>query len=331
MKTFNFKAVYSQLLTPEIVFHLTQLHEYKGRLNRLLETDSAALSEIQETAILQNVAASNTMEGITVADERLKKLILNKTNPQTDDEKKVAGYRDVLASISANYDFLPPVPPTILQLHRDLYKFSGKAVGGNYKDTDGEPCAESLASLCNAFEHALQDPILDPLLLIPMFMVDFLNIAPFDNGTERMSRLLLALLLYRSGYEVERYSSVDAIFHHTKASYDTALQRSSRNWGAGTNDYAPFTAYLLNALVTAYKSFDEIATQLTAKGLSKPDRVREIIKLHQGEITKSEILKQCPDISQITVQRALADLLNNKQITKIGGGRYTSYIWNGEN
>jgi Fic family protein len=204
-------------------------------------------------------------------------------------------------------------------------------VGGNYKDTDGEPCAESLASLCNAFEQALQDPVLDPLLLIPMFMVDFLNIAPFDNGTERMSRLLLTLLLYRSGYEVEQYSSIDAILLNTKASYDAALQRSSHNWAVGTNDYAPFTAYLLNTLVTAYKSFDEIATQLTAKGLSKPDRVREIIKLHQGEITKSEILKQCPDISQITVQRALADLLNNRQITKIGGGRYTSYIWNGEN
>ena len=109
MKTFDFKATYSRLLTPEIVFRLTQLHEYKGRLNRLLETDAAALSEIKETAALQTVAASNRMEGITVAEDRLKKLILNKTNPQTDDEKKVAGYRDVLASISANYDFLPPV------------------------------------------------------------------------------------------------------------------------------------------------------------------------------------------------------------------------------
>ena len=116
MKTFNFKAVYSQLLTAEIVFRLTQLHEYKGRLNRLLETDAAALSEIKETAALQTVASSNRMEGITVAEDRLKKLILNKTNPQTDDEKKVAGYRDVLTSISANYDFLPPAPSTILQL-----------------------------------------------------------------------------------------------------------------------------------------------------------------------------------------------------------------------
>lgn len=111
MKTFDFKATYSQLLTPEIVFRLTQLHEYKGRLNRLLETDAAALSEIKETAALQTVAASNRMEGITVAEDRLKKLILNKTNPQTDDEKKVAGYRDVLTSISANYDFLPPHHP----------------------------------------------------------------------------------------------------------------------------------------------------------------------------------------------------------------------------
>lgn len=331
MRIFNPQAVYPKLLTPEIVSRLAQIHEYKGRLNRLIETDASALSELQETASLQSVAASNHLQGIVVAEERLKKLILNKTNPQTDDEKKVAGYRDVLAFISANYAFLPLTPSTILQLHRDLYKFSGKSASGCYKATHDEQPAEALTSLCDAFEAASQQSIFDPLLLIPIFVVDFLNIAPFDNGTERMSRLLLALLLYRSGYEVERYSSVDAIFLNTKASYNTALQRSSQHWAAGTNDYAPFTAYLLNALVTAYKNFDDIATQLTAKGLSKPDRVREIIKSHQGEITKSQILKQCPDISQITVQRALADLLNNNRIKKIGGGRYTSYIWNGEN
>ena len=331
MRTFNFRTAYPKLLTPEIVFSLTQLHEYKGRLNRLLETDSAALSEIKETAVLQNVAASNNMDGITVAEDRLKKLTLNKTNPQTDDEKKIAGYRDVLTSVSTNYEFLPPTPPVILQLHRDLYKFSGKTVGGIYKADGGEQCADNLTALCDAFEEALQAPTLDPLLLIPMFMVDFLNIAPFDNGTERMSRLLLALLLYRAGYEVERYSGVDSILLSTKGTYDAVLQSSSNGWVTGANDYAPFTAYLLKTLVTAYKNFDEIATQLTAKGLSKPDRVREIIKSHQGKITKSEILKQCPDISQITVQRALADLLGSKQITKIGGGRYTSYIWNGEN
>ena len=331
MRTFNLQSAYPKLLTLEIVSILTQIHEYKGRLTRLAETDASSISELQEEAILQSVSASNYMEEIIVKESRVKKLILNKTNPQTDDEKKVAGYRDTLTFISVNYAFLSPTAPTILQLHQNLYRYDGKMAGGSYRNAAGEQISENLISLCDAFEQALQVPTLDPLLLIPMFIVDFLNIAPFDNGTERMGRLLLTLLLYRSGHEVERYSSVDAVLLNTKASYYAALQHSSHNWGAGTNDYAPFTAYLLNTLVTAYKNFDDMATQLTAKGLSKPDRVREIIKSHQGEITKSEILKQCPDISQITVQRALAGLLNNKQITKIGGGRYTSYIWNGEN
>ena len=330
MKTFNFKAVYSQLLTPEIVFRLTQLHEYKGRLNRLLETDAAALSEIKETAALQTVAASNRMEGITVAEDRLKKLILNKTNPQTDGEKKVAGYRDVLTSISANYDFLPPAPSTILQLHRDLYKFSGKTVGGNYKGTAGEPCAESLASLCNAFEQALQDPVLDPLLLIPIFILDFLCIHPFNDGNGRMSRLLTLLLLYRSGYIVGKYISIEKLISDTKETYYETLQASSYNWHEGTNDYAPFVTYMLGVLVAAYRDFESRIELLTTKGLSKPDRVREIIKNHLGKITKSEIMAKCPDISQITVQRALADLLKSGEIIKLSGGRYTSYTWNRE-
>ena len=44
--------------------------------------------------------------------------------------------------------------------------------------------------------------------------------------------------------------------------------------------------------------------------------------------TKTEILEKCPDISQVTVQRTLADLVKSGQITKIGGGRYTKYLWN---
>ena len=351
MRAFDFKTEYNKLLTPEVVAYLTQIHEYKGQQNLFIEAKADALSNLLEVAKIQSTEASNRIEGIITTDDRLKKIVREKTMPQTRSEKEIAGYRDVLATIHESHDYIPPKPAVILQLHRDLYKFSGKSIGGSFKNSDNviaeklpdgrkivrfEPVSAwetpgAVSALCDAFRTAMQDTELDPLLLISMFIVDFLNIAPFDNSTERMSRLLLALLLYRSGYEVEQYSSIDAILLNTKVSYDTSLQRSSHNWAASTNDYAPFTAYLLSTLVTAYKNFDEIATQLTAKGLSKPDRVREIIKLHQGEITKSEILKQCPDISQITVQRALADLLNNKQITKIGGGRYTSYIWNGEN
>ena len=42
-------------------------------------------------------------------------------------------------------------------------------------------------------------------------------------------------------------------------------------------------------------------------------------------------MDKCPDISDTTIQRTLADLLKNNEIIKLSGGRYTSYVWNGEN
>ena len=152
----------------------------------------------------------------------------------------------------------------------------------------------------------------------------------FNDGNGRMSRLLTLLLLYRSGYLVGKFISIEKLISDTKETYYEALQASSYNWHEGTNDYAPFVTYMLGVLTAAYRDFESRIELLTTKGLSKPDRVREIIKNHLGKITKSEIMERCPDISQITVQRALAELLKSGEITKLSGGRYTAYVWSGE-
>ena len=350
MRVFNFKSEYSKLLTPEVVTYLTQIHEYKGQQNRFIEAKADALSNLLEVAKIQSTEESNRIEGIITTDDRLKKIVREKTMPQTRSEKEIAGYRDVLATIHENHDFIPPKPSIILQLHRDLYKFSGKAIGGSYKNSDNviaeelsngrqivrfQPVPawetpEVMAALCDAFQEAMDDPELDPLLLIPIFILDFLCIHPFNNGNGRMSRLLMLLLLYRSGYIVGKYISIEKLISDTKETYYEVLQQSSHNWHEGTNDYAPFVTYMLGILVAAYRDFETRIELLTNRGLSKPDRVREIIKKHHGKITKSEIMAQCPDISQITIQRALADLLKNGEIARLGGGRYTSYVWNGE-
>ena len=188
----------------------------------------------------------------------------------------------------------------------------------------------AMAALCDAFQTAAQDAELDPLLLIPIFILDFLCIHPFNDGNGRMSRLLTLLLLYRSGYLVGKYISIEKLISDTKETYYESLQASSYNWHEGTNDYAPFVTYMLGILAAAYRDFESRIELLTTKGLSKPDRVREIIRNHLGKITKSEIIAKCPDISQITVQRALAELLKSGEITKLSGGRYTAYVWSGE-
>ena len=256
----------------------------------------------------------------------------------------------MLAAIHESHDYIQPKPSVILQLHRDLYKFSGKSIGGSFKNSDNVIAEElpdgqqivrfrpvpawetprAISALCDAFQTAVQDTELDPLLLIPIFILDFLCIHPFNDGNGRMSRLLTLLLLYRSGYIVGKYISIEKLISDTKETYYEALQASSCNWHEGTNDYAPFVTYMLGILAAAYRDFESRIELLTTKGLSKPDRVREIIKNHLGKITKSEIMAKCPDISQITVQRALAELLKNGEIIKLSGGRYTAYVWSGE-
>lgn len=350
MRAFHFKSEYNKLLTPEIVACLTQIHEYKGQQNLFIEAKADALSNLLEVAKIQSTEASNRIEGIITTDDRLKKIVREKTIPQTRNEKEIAGYRDVLATIHESHDYISPKPSVILQLHRDLYKFSGKAIGGSFKSADNliaeelpdgqrvvrfQPVPawetpEAMRALYNAFQEALQDSELDPLLLIPVFILDFLCIHPFHDGNGRMSRLLTLLLLYRAGYIVGKYISIEKLISDTKETYYEVLQESSRNWHEGTNNYAPFVTYMLGILVAAYRDFETRIELLTNRGLSKPDRVREIIRKHLGKITKSEIMAQCPDISQITVQRALADLLKNGEITKLSGGRYTAYIWSGE-
>lgn len=350
MRAFNYKTEYQKLLTPEIVTYLSQIHEQKGQQNLFIEAQKDVLTEMLEIAKIQSTEASNRIEGIITTEDRLKKIVMNKTTPKGRSEREIAGYRDVLNTIHENYDYIPVRPGMILQLHRDLYKFNNAAIGGNYKNSDNiiaeeladgskrvrfQPVSawetpEAIDNLCNAFQSVIDDPELDPLLLIPMFILDFLCIHPFSDGNGRMSRLMTLLLLYRSGYIVGNYISIEKLIADTKETYYEALQESSENWHEGNNDYLPFVRYILGVILAAYREFSSRVEILITKGLSKPGRVREIIRTTTGKITKSQIMSMCPDISQKTVERALKELLDNQEIIKIGGGRYTSYTWNWE-
>jgi len=351
MRNFEYIAEIRKLLQPDIVTMLTRIHEYKGEQMLFIEAKSDVLTQLLEIAKIQSTEASNKLEGIYTSDQRLKKIVLDKTNPKNRSEQEIAGYRDVLSTIHENYDYIPLKPGTILQLHRDLYKFSGSSIGGSYKNSDNviaeedsegnksirfQPVhawetSESIEEICNAYNEALKNPDADPLLLIPIFILDFLCVHPFNDGNGRMSRLLTLLLLYRSGYIVGKYISIEKIIEKSKDTYYDALQNSSIGWHDEENDYAPFVIYMLGVIVSAHRDFTSRVQIMSSKNISKPDRIREIIKGTLGKITKSEIMEQCPDISQVTVQRTLADLSAKGEIIKISGGRYTSYTWNREN
>ena len=350
MRSFDYSKLKNVKWDSEILGLVAQIHEYKGKQTLFLKQKPATLEKLVEIAKVQSTEASNKIEGIVTTATRIRQLCDKKTTPRNRDEQEIAGYRDVLSIIHESFDAIPITQNYILQLHKILYSHMNNPLAGRTKSVqnyitatypDGHvetlftPLApyetpEALDRICEEYNRVIGNMELEPLIAIPVFIHDFLCIHPFNDGNERMSRLLILLLLYRSGYIVGKYISIEKLISDTKETYYDAVQASSYNWHEGTNDYVPFVIYMLRIFVTAYRDFEDKIELLTTKRLSKPDRVRETIKKHLGKITKSEIMANCPDISQITVQRALADLMRSGEIIKLSGGRYTSYIWNRE-
>lgn len=350
MKNYNYKQKWEKLITPEIVSLLTQIHEFKGQQNLFIEQKADNLTTLLEIAKIQSTESSNKIEGIYTSDERIKLLAMDKTTPKSRDEQEIAGYRDVLATIHENHDYIPVKPSMILQLHRDLYKYSGFSFGGNYKTSDNviteeladgtkrvrfQPVhswetAEAIEELCNSYNEIISAGKANSLLIIPMFVLDFLCIHPFSDGNGRMSRLITLLLLYRTNCIVGKYISIEKIIEQSKETYYETLQESSYNWHENKNDYAPFVRYMLGVIVAAYREFENRVDVMITKGYTKPERIAEVIKQTLGQITKREVMEKCPDISDTTIQRTLNDLVKTDRIIKIGGGRYTKYVWNRE-
>src|SRR5699024_1944958 len=239
MRLFDYKKEPEKLLTTEIVQMVFSIHEHKGKQELFLEANIDELKTLLEVALIQSTGASNRIEGIYTTDKRLEELVSQKAEPRNRSEQEIAGYREVLATIHESYEYIIPRPNLILQLHRDLYSYSQKAAGGSYKnadnviaETDAEghqkarfvpvpafQTAEAMEELCREFWEAWESDHIDKLLLIPMFILDFLCIHPFNDGNGRMSRLLTLLLFYKAGYIVGKYISMEMLIEKTKETY----------------------------------------------------------------------------------------------------------------
>ena len=321
MRNYDYQEKWKKLLTPQVVKYLTTIHEYKGEQRLIAKRHADVLTDLIEVAKIQSTESSNKIEGIYTSDERLKKIVLDKTMPKSRNEREIAGYRDVLNTIHESNEHIPIRSTFILQLHRDLYKFS---------PVPAWETPEFVDRLCDAYNYAISNTEADPLLLIPMFILDFLCIHPFRDGNGRMSRLLTILLMYKSGYIVGKYISIEKLIEISKDSYYAALQESSDKWHAEENNYEPFVIYLLGVIAAAYREFFERTRLIEEKKVAKPNRVEEEIRNNIGTITKTELMERVAGVSQTTIQRTLTELVKQRKIKKIGNGRYTKYAWNRE-
>ena len=348
LRNYDLNKECKKILNNNIINLISSIHEYKGKQTLYIESKSDVLTNLLDIAKIQSTEASNKIEGIYTTDERIKEIVNNRVKPKNRNEEEIAGYRDVLTLIHENYEYMDITPNIILQMHKNLYKYSSKSYGGHFKDSENaieeidekgnrsirfKPVSafetpKAIEDLCNSYNLEIQKNEIDPLMLIPVFILDLLCIHTFIDGNGRMSRLLTLLLLYKSGYIVGKYISIEKIVENTKESYYSTLEQSSTNWYEEKNDYTYFSEYYLGIILSAYKDFSDRVEYITNKKMNAKDRVASIIKNHIGKITKQEIVERCPDISIGTIERVLKELLDANIILKISGGRFTSYTYN---
>lgn len=345
MRDFNYGKLRNIKWDNEVLGLVAQIHEYKGKQTLFLKQKPATLEKLVEIAKIQSTEASNKIEGIVTTAVRIKQLCDQKTTPRNRDEEEISGYRDALSLIHESYEYIPIKSSYILQLHQVLYCYSQRSIGGRFKNTQnyiaeikesGEQIVRfmpldpfetptAIEKMCESFNRETDACEVDPLILIPAFIVDFLCVHPFNDGNGRMSRLLTTLLLYRAGYVVGKYVSLESKIEKTKESYYKALEKSDINWNREENDITPFIKYILGTVLAAYRDFEQRVILVEDKS-SAIDLVRNAVNNTIGKFTKSDIMELVPSVGKTSVENSLKILIEEGVIGRDGKGKATFYF-----
>ena len=344
MRTFNYSAIKDQKWDSEILGLVAAIYKYAGKQELYLKQKPHELEKLVEIAKIQSTEASNAIEGIVTTNTRIRQIVEEKTAPRNRDEQEIAGYRDVLNVIHESFDAIPITKNYILQLHKMLYSHMNNPLAGQTKTVqnyisatypDGHtktvftPLApfetpEALEKICEEYSRVIGNFEVEPLIIIPIFIHDFLCIHPFNDGNGRMSRLLTTLLLYRSGFNVGKYISLEAKIAKNKDLYYDALRRSQDGWHEGNEDAVPFIKYLLGTILAAYKDFED-RFSIVGEKLPAVDIVRKAALTKIGKFTKRDIIELCPSLSLSSVEGSLRKLVQSGDIKREGVGKGTFY------
>ncbi len=345
MRPFNYSTIKDMKWDSDILGYIAAIYKEAGKQELYLKQRPEELEKLVEIAKVQSTEASNAIEGIVTTNTRIRQLVEEKTSPRNRDEQEIAGYRDVLSIIHDSFDVIPITQNYILQLHKILYSHMNNPMAGRTKNVQNyisatypdehtetlfTPMApyetpEALDRICEEYNRVIGNMEVEPLIAIPVFIHDFLCIHPFNDGNGRMSRLLTTLLLYRCGFYVGKYISLEAKIAENKDLYYSTLNQSQDGWHEGADDPVPFIKYLLGIILAAYKDFGE-RFEIVAEKLPAIDVVRKATQSKIGRFTKQDIRELCPSLSLSSVEGALRKLVASGELKREGAGKSTYYL-----
>lgn len=344
MRPFRYSEIRRRTWDSEVLGLIAAIYKEAGKQELYLKLRPTEMEKLVEIAKIQSTEASNAIEGIVTTDTRIKQLMAQKATPRNRNEQEIAGYRDVLNVIHESFDAIPLTQNYILQLHKILYGHLNNPMAGRTKSVQNyisatypdrrsavlfTPLApyetpEALDTICAEYNRVIGNLELEPLIAIPIFIHDFLCIHPFNDGNGRMSRLLTTLLLYRSGFCVGKYVSLEAKIAKSKDLYYDALRESQNGWHEGKDDPVPFVKYLLGTVLVAYRDFEDRFALVEVKR-SALETVRAATKNKIGRFSKQNVLELCPALSVSSVEAALRKLVAAGELIREGKGKSTIY------
>ena len=342
MSSFADSVLDNLRFTNDVVAAVRAIGEGKGKQDLFKERAPEVLGKLRQVALIDSTESSNRLEGVTLPRTAIELLVRRNAEPMAGNrpEGEIAGYRNVLQLIHERHEHMELTPNVVLQLHRDLFKFSGADAAGRWKVTDNlitekrpdgstlvrftpTPAwrtPEAMEALHRAFETA-GDGEMDPLILTALYVLDFLCIHPFLDGNGRMARLITVLLLYREDYEVGRYISLERLIERTKESYYDALYRASQGWHESAHDPMPWVGYFLGVVRAAYDEFSRELGELRDGRGMKTQLVLQAIGQMIGDFSISELRQRCPSVGVDMLRYVLRSERDAGRLQAVGRGR----------
>jgi Fic family protein len=315
-----------------------RLGEARGRQDLFVRQFPEQLNTLRTHAQVESTESSNRIEGIVAAPGRVREIVVHRIQPRDRTEQEIAGYRDALQLIHESHADMRFTENVVLQLHQMLYRYQPGA-GGRWKSTDNQiverdaagtvvrvrftptgavETPQAMADLASHYHNAVEDRLAEPLVLLPLAVLDFLCIHPFTDGNGRVARLLSLLLLYHFGYHVGRYVSVERIIEESRGTYYEALEQSSLGWHDHAHDSRPWLEYFWGVLIRAYGEFEERVA--TLKG-SKTDQIRAAVARRVGAFGIADIERDAPGVSRDMVRHVLRQMRGEGLLRVEGTGR----------
>jgi len=319
---------------------LRAVGEYQGKQALFYQQAPESLKTLRESAVVQSTESSSRIEGVEVTSARLKALMQRSTDPANRSEQEIAGYRDALRLIHESAHDMRFTPNVVLQLHTVLYRYMAQP-GGRWKSSQNEitetaadgarrvrfvPTAPHLVpvqmqTLTDNYAQAAEQGLADGLILVPLVVLDFLCIHPFTDGNGRIARLLTLMLLYKHGYEVGRYISLERIMEDSKETYYATLETSSQGWHQAQHNALPWLEYFWGVLLHAYREFEQrVRVSHDGQG-AKTEQIRIAVLKRNSPFAISDIERECSTVSRDMVRHVLRQMRDEGLIVSTGVGR----------